>query len=184
MRELGDGIFAIPGFIDAAECADLIRHSEQAGYEPATVVTADGVKVVDAIRNNARVIEDDFDRAAGLWWRVRAHIPPFLGPQQAIGVNERFRFYRYDPGERFAGHIDAPFRRENGESSLLTFMIYLNDGFAGGETTFREATVVPEPGMALLFRHDLFHEGSAVTKGRKYVLRTDVMFNPPGRISG
>ncbi len=184
MPELGDGIFTIPGFIDATECADLIRHSEQVCYEPATVVTADGTRVVDSIRNNARVIEDDFDRALALWSRVRTHIPPFLGPRQAIGVNERFRFYRYDPGERFAGHIDAPFRRENGETSFLTFMIYLNDGFTGGETTFRETTVVPEPGMALLFRHDLFHEGSAVTKGRKYVLRTDVMFNPPGRISG
>jgi prolyl 4-hydroxylase len=184
MHELGNGIFTIPGFIDAAECAELIRHSERAGYEPATVTTADGTRLVDSIRNNARVIEDDFPRAVLLWSRVRAHIPPFLGPRQAIGVNERFRFYRYDPGERFAGHIDAPFRRENGETSLLTFMIYLNGDFAGGETALRETVVAPEPGMALLFRHDLFHEGRAVTKGRKYVLRTDVMFNPPGRISG
>ncbi len=159
-------------------------HAEAKGFEAATINASGRVEIDTALRSNARVIEDDFVRAADLWTRVRTHLPPFLGPRQAIGVNERFRFYRYDPGERFAGHIDAPFRRDNGEMSLLTFMIYLNDGFAGGETAFREVSVAPETGAALLFRHDLFHEGSSVTQGRKYVLRTDVMFNPPGRISG
>jgi len=30
--------------------------------------------------------------------------------------------------------------------------------------------------MALIFRHKILHAGSAVTRGRKYVLRSDVMF--------
>ncbi len=183
MRKLADGIFTVPAFIDAAECLGLILHSERIGYEPATVVTAGGTRVVDTIRNNARVIEDDAARAASLWSRLREQVPPFLSGRQAIGVNERFRFYRYDPAERFAGHEDAPYRRDNGEQSLLTFMIYLNGGFEGGETAFRDLTVRPEPGLALLFRHELFHEGRPVRQGRKYVLRSDVMFNPPGRLS-
>jgi len=181
--ELADGIVTIPGFADAAECAQLIRHSERIGYEPAAIQSGGGAELARSIRNNARAIEDDHARAAALWHRVRQHVPPFLAGRQAIGVNERFRFYRYDPAERFAGHEDAPFRRDNGEQSLITFMIYLNDGFEGGATAFRDVVVAPERGMALLFRHALFHEGSAVTKGRKYVLRTDVMFNPPGRLS-
>jgi predicted 2-oxoglutarate/Fe(II)-dependent dioxygenase YbiX len=182
-EEPADGIFLIRGFADGAECDALIRRSEQAGYEAATLATARGAKLDTSVRNNARLIEDDFGRAADLWVRLRDHIPAFLGGHQAIGVNERFRFYRYDPGERFSGHIDAPFRRDNGEHSLLTFMIYLNGGFAGGETAFRETTFRPEAGAALLFRHDLFHEGRPVTEGRKYVLRSDVMFNPPGRLT-
>lgn len=183
-QEFGDGIWLVRNFFDAAECEALILHAEAKGFEAASIAAADGAEINTAIRNNARVIEDDFVRATELWGRVRAHLPAFLRGRQAVGVNERFRFYRYDPGERFAGHEDAPFRRENGESSLLTFMIYLNDGFDGGETSFREVTVTPQAGAALLFHHDLFHEGSPVTRGRKYVLRTDVMFNPPGRISG
>jgi len=182
-QELGDGIWLIRNFSDASECEALIRHAEAKDFEAASITAAGGTEVDTAIRNNARIIEDDFARASMLWERVRAYLPPFLSGRQAIGVNERFRFYRYDPGERFAGHEDAPFRRANGESSLLTFMIYLNDGFGGGDTSFREVTVAPEAGAALLFRHDLFHEGREVIQGRKYVLRTDVMFNPPGRIS-
>jgi hypothetical protein len=39
-----------------------------------------------------------------------------------------------------------------------------------------ELRVRPEPGKALVFYHYLSHEGAPVTAGRKYVLRTDVMY--------
>jgi prolyl 4-hydroxylase len=68
--------------------------------------------------------------------------------------------------------------RPNGEQSMLTFMLYLNGDFEGGETNFQSGvSVKPETGMVLVFRHALFHEGAAVTSGRKYVLRSDVMFS-------
>ena len=181
--ELEDGVFTLKDVLSAVECKTLIRDSEQAGYETATITTNRGAAVDSSIRNNARRIEDDPQRATDLWRRLCLELPPFVRGQQAIGVNERFRFYRYDPGERFAGHVDAPFRRSNGEQSLLTLMVYLNDDFEGGETTFRELVVRPKTGSALLFRHEIFHEGTVVRRGRKYVLRSDVMFSPPGRLS-
>jgi len=50
--------------------------------------------------------------------------------------------------------------------------------FEGGETNFAGGiSVKPETGMVLVFQHQLLHEGAAVTKGRKYVLRSDVMFD-------
>jgi hypothetical protein len=67
-------------------------------------------------------------------------------------------------------------------------MVYLNGGCEGGETEFdlgtvfvsgegdRVLRVAPEPGKALLFHHKIFHRGSPVAAGRKYVLRTDVMY--------
>lgn len=55
-------------------------------------------------------------------------------------------------------------------------MIYLNDGYEGGETTFNNITVKPKQGTVLLFFHDLEREGSSVKKGIKYVLRTDIMY--------
>ncbi|MBU7587533.1 MAG: 2OG-Fe(II) oxygenase [Nostoc sp. TH1S01] len=115
-----------------------------------------------------------------------------IGRWQAVGLNERFRFYRYNPGQRFAIHHDGSYRRPNGEESLLTFMIYLNDGFEGGETRFHfysrfaenlpSIAVVPVTGTALCFVHDLVHEGTAVIQGRKYVLRSDVMYRQHSKI--
>lgn len=39
-----------------------------------------------------------------------------------------------------------------------------------------EIRVKPERGKALLFYRYLLHEGAPVAAGRKYVLRTDVMY--------
>jgi hypothetical protein len=135
------------------------------------------------IRNNARVMIDDPELAEQLWQRVRPFLPQRLGKWEAVGCNERCRFYRYDPGEKFAPHYDGYFQRENGERSRLTFMVYLNGGFEGGATNFPHAlplvSVRPKRGMALLFIHHQLHEGAPVIEGRKYVLRTDVMYRKP-----
>jgi hypothetical protein len=58
-------------------------------------------------------------------------------------------------------------------------MVYLNDGFVGGETVFfkpERICVRPETGLALVFYHPQLHEGSLIERGTKYVLRTDVMY--------
>lgn len=55
-------------------------------------------------------------------------------------------------------------------------MVYLNDDFEGGDTHFEHLAIRPQTGMALIFVHELRHEGSAVVRGRKYVLRSDVMY--------
>ena len=65
---------------------------------------------------------------------------------------------------------------EAGLTSKLTMMVYLNEGFAGGETDFRDFKIVPKLGSALFFIHDVWHEGAAVTQGLKYVLRSDVLY--------
>jgi predicted 2-oxoglutarate/Fe(II)-dependent dioxygenase YbiX len=178
-----EDVFTVDDVMSANECAAVIEHAERAGFEAATITTPGGVRVENDVRNNDRLIEDDHARAADLWGRLREFVPAFLSGRQAIGVNERFRTYRYHPGQRFRAHEDAPYRRPNGEQSLLTLMVYLNDSFEGGETMFRDTPVAPKTGMALLFRHELLHEGRAVTAGVKYVLRSDMMFNPVGRIS-
>ena len=55
-------------------------------------------------------------------------------------------------------------------------MVYLNDNFQGGDTTFCGLRSRLRQGMFLLFLHNLYHEGSEVTQGVKYVLRYDVMY--------
>jgi predicted 2-oxoglutarate/Fe(II)-dependent dioxygenase YbiX len=182
--QLSEGIDVVPGFLTGAECEEYITLTEARGYEPAPITTPFGFKMRPELRNNQRVIVDDREWAGMLWLRARDEIPVFLQGRQAIGLNERFRFYRYDAGERFAPHRDGPYRRENGEISLLTFMVYLNEGFSGGETVVKGLPVTPQQGMALIFAHDLLHEGAAVTSGRKYVLRSDVMYGRVGQIRG
>ncbi|MBC6431383.1 2OG-Fe(II) oxygenase [Nostoc sp. HG1] len=183
---LGNEIFTLDNILSPKECAEYITLTENIGYTDAPITTIRGFEIRPDIRNNQRVILDDQERAFDLWQRVSNYIPSSIGRWQAVGLNERFRFYRYDPGQMFAIHHDGSYRRPNGEESLLTFMIYLNEGFEGGDTRFHlsrryyedlpNIAVIPATGMVLCFVHELVHEGAPIIQGRKYVLRSDIMY--------
>src|SRR5262245_28980360 len=183
-QELSPSIFTISDVLTPIECQALIALAAARGFDEATIIAYDGPRLDKETRNNDRVIVDDFDLAKRLWDRVRELMPPMRQGRQVRGLNERFRFYRYAPGQKFSWHADAPFVRATGESSLLTFMIYLNEGYQGGATRFDSFAVQGRLGMALVFEHGLIHEGGAVFEGVKYVLRSDVMFGPVGQLSG
>jgi len=182
--EVARGIFTIEQLLEPTECEALVRRAEGQGFESAPIITASGTRVEADTRNNDRCVFDDAVLAENLWQRARTGVPAAMNGRQALGLNERFRLYRYAPGQRFAWHSDAPFRRENGEMSLLTFMIYLNTGYEGGATRFEAAKVIGQIGLALVFQHGLIHEGSEVVQGVKYALRSDVMYGPVGRFGG
>ena len=171
-----DEIFTVADLFTPDECAAHIALAESLGFGDAPINSAFGPQVRKDVRNNSRVMLDDADRAAVLWRRCEVFVPKFLGGWQAVGVNERLRFYRYDVGQQFEWHRDGAFERDNGERSQLTFMIYLSDGFEGGETSFASTSIVPRTGLALFFVHQIPHKGQPVIRGRKYVLRTDVMY--------
>jgi hypothetical protein len=130
------------------------------------------------IRNNKRVMFDDHALAADLFVRVKPGVPAVLCGMNPVGANERFRCYRYEPGQKFAAHYDGAFQRDEYEISLLTLIVYLNEDFGGGTTEFLDFDLhaTPRTGTALLFQHRLLHEGCTVTSGMKYVLRSDVMY--------
>lgn len=184
-----DNIETIANFFSATECEEYIRLGELMGFEEATLFAPRGVK---DYRNNDRVIVDDAERAQKLYQRLAGYLAPsFQHRWQPVGLNERLRLYRYDIGQKFEWHRDGHFERDNGERSQFTFMVYLNDDFEGGATSFCDDTglmpdgplrIVPVKGMALLFHHPIMHRGDPVTKGRKYVLRTDVMYRRTGDI--
>ena len=175
-KALGYEISAIEAFLSPEECKNFIEKSERIGYEPATIETEKGPVHIESVRNNNRIIFSDPDLAIGLWERARSLSPQKIGNSKAIGLNEMFRFYKYEPGQLFKKHKDQSYIRNDSEASYYTILIYLNDNYTGGETTFNEITINPQTGTALIFRHDLEHTGSEVKSGVKYVLRTDIMF--------
>jgi len=171
-------VFSIAGVLAAPECADMIARIEQLGPSDAPITTARGFVMRPDIRNNTRVMFDDVELAAQLFARLGGALPARLCGRRAVGVNERFRCYRYEPGQRFAPHYDGAYARSPTERSELTLMVYLNEEFTGGKTAFHHYDVeaTPRTGAALLFQHQLLHEGCVVHTGVKYVLRSDVMY--------
>lgn len=178
-----DHVWTVDEVLSADECAQWIAWSEAQGFDSAPVTTGMGFVHLPSVRNNTRVMVDNPDFAALLWDRLRPHLPAtrahgsgLPAHWEALGLNERLRIYRYDPGQYFKRHRDGAFRRSSTEASLFTLMVYLNDDFEGGGTSFGDWEIRPKTGMALAFEHRIKHAGETVTRGRKYALRTDVMY--------
>ena len=143
-----------------------------------------------------------------LWSRVAHLVPSSVNGRLARGINRRFRVYRYVPGAEYRCHIDGAWPpsgilpddtyvydaspADKKQSSMFTFLIYLNDEFEGGETTFflpaaEDGTlnaypVRPVMGGVAVFPHGedngaLLHEGSGVRKGAKYIIRTEIEYD-------
>lgn len=168
----------VASVLSASECAAQIERIESLGPVAAPVSTARGMVMMPEVRNNQRVVLDDLALAKLLFERLAGAIPHTLCGMRAVGANERFRCYRYAPGQRFAPHFDGSFVRNDREQSLLTLMVYLNEDFVGGRTAFHDFGVAAQPrtGMACLFQHQLLHEGCIIERGVKYALRSDVMY--------
>lgn len=196
-EEFLDGLGVIVrGALTAEECRGIIDMSEKMGYQAALDYCH-----LYRDRLNDRFMSDDVRLARFLWERVgkyipKAVVPPFVGVTEPwklddMPINERFRFCKYigGNGHHFGAHTDGMYRVDNTHCSLLTCMVYLNGGgeFQGGLTNFIEYktrhlkySVKPEPGLCVIFRQanmDCYHEGTEVTSGLKYIMRTDVMYH-------
>ena len=165
-------------FLTPEECKGFIDFSEKQGYQESLIRSKDGEVMNKDIRDNDRVIWDNPQVAAQLWELVKDMMPADIEGYEPIGLNERLRFYRYRDGQQFKPHVDGPYKKSETEKSKITLLLYLNEDFEGGNTTLvlEGEEIEPKEGMLFLFEHKIMHCGRPVTKGTKYVLRTDVMY--------
>lgn len=176
LTQLDTFLYLVEDFLTSSECDDLIYWSEQKGYEEAKVQVSGQEVMLKSVRNNSRITFIDHEMAHRLWERFQPFAPERYGNSQVTGFNEMFRFYKYEPGQRFKRHKDGSYIRNECEVSHFTWMVYLNDDFEGGHTIFDNHDIRPRKGTVLVFEHQLKHAGEELQSGIKYVLRTDIMF--------
>ena len=95
---------------------------------------------------------------------------------------EELRIKKYEPGtnDQFDLHTDV--QDHQSAKRYLAFLIYLNDDFKGGETTFpyNKLTIKPETGKVLVFppTWQYPHKGMLVKSGSpKYIMSTYLHYN-------
>ncbi|XP_059304881.1 uncharacterized protein LOC132056619 isoform X2 [Lycium ferocissimum] len=192
----------VQNFFTPAESQAFVKAAESLGFVHQGSL---GPAYGEAYRDNDRVSMNDPDLADAMWRaglnKLFSDIK--IRGKVAVGLNPNIRFYRYKAGQRFGRHIDESVDIGEGKRTHYTLLIYLSGGsksktkvdkdsqgslsetLVGGETVFygpRNALVAevpPTEGMALLHIHGdkcMLHEARNVTKGIKYVLRSDVVF--------
>lgn len=178
-------IRVIEGFASPPECRWLIERM-RTRLKPALVFNSDGTHSLDQSRTNTgrEFLVCDMDLVVEV---IRNRVS--AATRVPVTAFEASQVLHYDAGQQFALHIDSfdtsnPMHHEQLRSRgqrIATFLIYLNDGFEGGETDFPRAGVryrgkigdaifwtnvdtdgIPDP-MSL-------HAGLPPTSGEKWVL--------------
>ena len=147
------------------------------------------------LQQTERPLHVRWSRTCCISLRVEQFVPKqveaFDRKWEVDDLNIRFRFCKYigGQGHYFGPHCDGVYSVDKDHMSLLTCMFYLNgtDDFEGGRINFIDHqthklnySVKPEPGLCVIFQQrDLrcYHEGTEVTKGLKYIMRTDIMYH-------
>jgi prolyl 4-hydroxylase len=162
-------------FLTPDECAHVARTASEL-LEPALVVDpANGRRISHPFRSSdAATIgpphEDLVIRA------INQRIAALTGTRVEQG--EALAVLRYNPGQEFRMHLDTITGAAN--QRVMTVLVYLNQGFAGGETVFPDAglTITPRAGDAVMFCNILpdgtvdertRHAELSVTRGKKWL---------------
>ena len=209
------GAFVLSNVLSVEECTQLLQLSEAMGYtEDAPVSLGRHIR-----RNENCVWLADDSLWQPIWRRVAEHMPPRVEGGAPAGLNQRWRLYKYGTSDVFKIHSDGSWPGSKADVangvvvrdayrdrwSQLTFLLYLDDDYDGGETTFvvdgegRPAMprgnmisgdaqlrgVRVAQGSVLCFFHgehelSMLHEGSEVTRGVKHIVRSDVLYMLPG----
>ena len=186
--------FTIDNFLSFKECDEILKKIQKMEFQKATI--GDNKKVLETdIRNNSRTYFEDSKFTVKLWEKFKNIdiIPQTINNNfyKLSGLYKHTLFYKYEKGEYFKEHYDGE-KKDLSKKSVFTVLIYLNDDFEGGETTFiyHDRKIVkkklkdeiiltpvkPKKGQLLVFKHNILHEGSLLKNGTKYILRSDIMY--------
>lgn len=168
-------IVAVPGLFSAAECAYLIETAEPL-FEPSLVVDP----------RSGRLISDPVRTADVAHFPLAIENPVVhalnrrLAAATGTGVTqgEPLQILRYGPGQQYKPHLDT--LADDSNQRIVTALVYLNGGYAGGETWFPAIAKAMRggPGDALIFRNVIAsgapdpasrHAGQPVRSGTKYL---------------
>ena len=194
------GAFQLLNVFTQQECEEFIKQTEELGY-----LEDAAVSLPRSVRHNDNItwVVDDLTHDI-IWDRCKDFMYDnkeiFYG-KNTLGLNKRFRFYKYSKGDFFKLHTDGSWpgsRVVNKELitdfykdrySQMTFLILLSEDFQGGETQFivnkngeKELVNIRTPkGGVLCFPHGLhplhcLHSSNTISSGIKYIIRTDVLF--------
>ena len=162
-------------FLTPAECAYLAAAADPM-FEPApTVDERTGQLIINPVRTS--------DTAVFPWIAEDAVVHALnrrmaAASGTAVEQGEPLQVLRYAPGQQYRAHIDAVPGLDN--QRILTFLVYLNANFEGGETRFLKSglTVRAGAGDAILFENvdaegrpdsDAIHAGLPVASGIKFL---------------
>ncbi len=165
-----DRIWILENIISEKFCDNLISEANHIGFRNAKYKNH-GRKNKEIIirqsqKNNEIIkkIEECFSIYESFYFKVNY-------------VSEILEVYKYEIGDFISAHLDKPrYINQVNLETTHTVIIYLNEGYIGGETLFTEKNIKVKgsKGSCLIFDNILLHEALLVVEGTKYIARFDL----------
>jgi len=175
-------IYEIPHFLTNEECDDLMK------------LALPELKNSDVYNGNNDKNDPDVRISKQCWMPDTNPFANYISERVAKLTGrpqehqEQLQVVQYEKGGHFAGHYDACFGTdsfcERMESEIgpryMTVLIYLNDDYQGGGTSFPRVKqhITPEKGKAIIFYNvdkegrllfESLHQGDKIESGTKWV---------------
>ena len=190
-REVAEvpGTFQLLNVLTGYECDQFVNITDTLGYHLDAPVS-----LPHSVRHNTNlnwIVDESID--GPIWSRCGELIADQVMGQSALGLNARFRFYRYASGDFFKPHTDAAWPGSRvvdhtlvhdaygDRNSQMSCLLFLSDGYSGGRTLFyvpskehpgetNVVAVATPKGAALCFPHGFhplhcLHAGEPVGDG-------------------
>lgn len=187
-RVSGYEVVEIPGILSSAECDELMRYSQTQKMVKSEVVSTDtaGKSITDTntrdsltlwIRNEQHPLAEKMAKTAREWTGLHKN------------KQDKLQVVKYNEGGMFHPHYDAQYGSDTA-TRCATLLVYLNDDFEGGETSFVDigVSVRPEKGKGILFWTlddkgkiipQAKHGGEKVRLGNKWICTKWVHLDAP-----
>lgn len=197
-----------PGFLTPEQCSELINYFTDPTRASQGKMVLKRAEVDDNVNGGSK--QDPSRKAELLFFKRNGQIAEKYGLTKKLmnKINcgdfgdqaifnlrhlEGWQFIKYDVGGEYIPHFDFDGNMDNrhnkirlaggGGLRLKSIVIYLNEGFEGGETAFTKINlkIKPEVGKLLIWENvhsnrklntDSLHASLPVIKGTKYVLIT------------
>lgn len=179
-------LFTVENFLDIKECEEILNFNwnweKSRGYDHAT---HSDLLTESRTSSTAQINYKDINLPERLRY-LNKDISELLKIEQ--NRIEKPQLQKYEPMERYTPHWDYFFSGPNTDNNRTgTIIIYLNDNFKGGTTSFPKMhhVVRPQQGMLVYFEYtytkeinDLtMHGGDVVIFGTKYIINTWIRLN-------
>jgi prolyl 4-hydroxylase len=166
----------IDDFLTPEECDEIIKIAEEVGLKPSTVYqSSEETHKSDTV---SRISEQVWlkDSQSEIVKKIESKVSELSG--MPIKNQEDLQVVKYVDNGFFKNHWDLPDSYKKYQR-YMTFLMYLNDDFEGGETVFPklQTTVFPKKGRVAIFYNsdlegnkleDSLHSGNIV-KGTKWI---------------
>ncbi|MGB3608192.1 MAG: 2OG-Fe(II) oxygenase [Psychroserpens sp.] len=167
-----ENIKVIDDFLSKKECEDIVKFYEDHNlFQRSRVAGNSSTSKLSDYRTSSSAMME-MGQTMSFVNDLKQKIVSLLGCE--INDIVSLQCVRYYESEGFKPHFDSYVKKRR-----LTCLLYLNEGFLGGETYFPEIHfgVTPKTGRLLVFQNldkydtiitQSFHQGSPVIKGKKY----------------